>query len=227
MEASEMRNNEVAAGWKWEELDEANRVRWLIPSPEVARLAQELAPPAGKRVYDLGCGIGRHTLYLAQAGFEVYASDVAPEAIAQARQLLAQHGCSAEFRTCDMTEPIAPDDFFHGAVAFHVIYHALPERVEAAVANLRRMLRPKGLLFLTLKSTAGSDYGRGEQIAPNTFVFGGGFDTHLPHYFVDEAGARRLLSAFTLESLAHEVRTEYHADAATRIRAHWFAVCRK
>ena len=52
-------------------------MRWLVPDQEVARLAQKLGEPAGKTVYDLGCGIGRHSLYLAQAGF-VDARELAP-----------------------------------------------------------------------------------------------------------------------------------------------------
>lgn len=41
----------------------------------------------GKRAFDFGCGAGRSTRFLAQLGFDVVGVDVAPEMIAQARQL--------------------------------------------------------------------------------------------------------------------------------------------
>jgi hypothetical protein len=84
-----------------------------------------------------------------------------------------------------------------------------------------------GIPHIYAPTELGAFYGQGEEIGPNTFVSGGGFDAHLPHHFVDEAGARRLLSGFTVENLAHHVRTEYQGDGSTRRRAHWFALCRK
>jgi len=218
------------SGWRWSELSAAERQRWLTPDPEVARFAQELGDPAGKTVYDLGCGLGRHTLHLLRLGFRVYASDIAAEAIRETRALLAQHFPDPDrvrFRVCDMTEAIAPENFFDGIVAFHVIYHAAPGRVRRTLDNLRGMLKPGGLLLVTLKSKSSSDFGKGEPIAEDTFILRSGFEAEIPHHFVDEAGARALLCNFSLEHLAHHLRTQHFPDGSTHTNAHWFALCRK
>src|SRR3954452_12248061 len=43
-------------------------------------------PLQGRRALDLGCGTGRHTLALVEAGADVVALDFTPEMIAQARR---------------------------------------------------------------------------------------------------------------------------------------------
>ncbi len=43
---------------------------------------------AGRRALDLGCGTGRHTLALAEAGADVVATDCTPEMLARARSKL-------------------------------------------------------------------------------------------------------------------------------------------
>jgi tellurite methyltransferase len=49
------------------------------PSAETVELAKRL--PADARILDLGCGDGRHAIYLAAHGFHVRAIDVSPLAI--------------------------------------------------------------------------------------------------------------------------------------------------
>ena len=50
-------------------------------------LRARIAP--GMRVLDAGCGGGRNLVYLLREGYEVFAADSDPRAIAQVRQLAA------------------------------------------------------------------------------------------------------------------------------------------
>src|SRR3954462_7166083 len=45
---------------------------------------------AKDRVFDAGCGWGRNLVYMMQAGFDVYAADGDPDAIAEVRSLAAR-----------------------------------------------------------------------------------------------------------------------------------------
>src|ERR671924_1433798 len=45
------------------------RTRWLEPDPLVRSLVPLLRARGFARVLDLGCGIGRHAIYLASEGF--------------------------------------------------------------------------------------------------------------------------------------------------------------
>ena len=56
-----------------------------------------------KRVLDLGCGAGRHTVYLAQEGFEVYTLDISLEGVEHIAQWLTGEGLQANLQQADMT----------------------------------------------------------------------------------------------------------------------------
>jgi malonyl-CoA O-methyltransferase len=49
---------------------------------------ERFGPIAGRRALDLGCGTGRHTLALAEAGAQVFALDLTPEMLARAKTKL-------------------------------------------------------------------------------------------------------------------------------------------
>jgi len=59
------------------------------PSEEVVEWAKKL--PAGARILDIGCGDGRHAVYLAQLGFEVEAIDISEAGIAKINRYKALH----------------------------------------------------------------------------------------------------------------------------------------
>lgn len=70
---------------------------------EVAYLAgclRELAP--GRRVLDLGCGVGRHAIGLARLGFDVVGVDVSGWALEQAASSARQAGVEVAWRHTDL-----------------------------------------------------------------------------------------------------------------------------
>ena len=54
------------------------RANWLEPHPAVVAILPELHARGVRRVLDLGCGVGRHALLLAEHGFDVEAIDGSP-----------------------------------------------------------------------------------------------------------------------------------------------------
>jgi SAM-dependent methyltransferase len=60
--------------------------------------------PAGRRVLDMACGRGRHSIQLARAGYDVTGIDLSPRAVDIARGRTAAESLEIEFRVGDMRE---------------------------------------------------------------------------------------------------------------------------
>ncbi|RMF84304.1 MAG: class I SAM-dependent methyltransferase [Nitrospinota bacterium] len=173
---------------RWQELWKSAAVReqWSTPDRAVIALAARLQHEQKRRVYDLGCGPGRHTLYLARQGFEVYASDHAPVALTYCRQRLAQEGLVATLTEHDMGVIPYPDRFFHAVIAFNVIYHGLYARMQQVVATVQKKLTAGGYFLFTLLSTRHSHFGQGIPVEPHTFIDPEAEEKSTPHHYSDQ-----------------------------------------
>lgn len=102
-----------------------------------------LAPQAGERIVDLGCGSGQLTARIADSGAKVIGLDRSPEMIAQARANYPQ----LDFRVADATDfqiEARVDAVFSSAVLHWV------KDASAAIACVARALRPSGRLVLEM-----------------------------------------------------------------------------
>lgn len=71
-------------------------------------LVKHLQIPVQAKILDLACGKGRHSIYLANKGFDVIGVDLSPESIEHARQFEHDH---LHFNTHDMRAPLTIGSF--------------------------------------------------------------------------------------------------------------------
>lgn len=142
----------AAAGPIWVE----NRERFDHMADDHGRAALDaLAPAAGERVADIGCGAGSVTMDIAAAvgpSGRAIAVDISPTMIDGARMLAEQQGrTNVEFLLVDaMVDPIGSEiDGLYSR--FGVMFFADPVD---AFANLRRSLRPGGRMSFTCWQSA-------------------------------------------------------------------------
>lgn len=108
----------------------------------------------GKRVLEVGCGLGTATVSFALAGAEVTAVDMSTESLALARQNAATRGVServtfVEADAEELTKYVDPEPY-DLVYSFGVIHHTpYPER---AICEMRRYLDPGGTLKLMVYS---------------------------------------------------------------------------
>jgi 2-polyprenyl-3-methyl-5-hydroxy-6-metoxy-1,4-benzoquinol methylase len=57
--------------------------------------------PSGGVVLDVGCGVGRHVLYLGKHGFRVAGVDIAPSGVKMAQAACAEQGIVLDGRVSD------------------------------------------------------------------------------------------------------------------------------
>jgi 2-polyprenyl-3-methyl-5-hydroxy-6-metoxy-1,4-benzoquinol methylase len=198
-------NTETAhQAWQQNWATESGRAHWLEPEPDVIAAAASLPQQKTLPVLDLGCGVGRHALYLAQQGFKVSACDASPQGIEITAQQAQQRNLSLGLSEARMTDLPYRDGQFAYVLAWNVIYHGDPTVVRQTIAEIQRVLRPGGLYQGTMLSKRNEGYNKGRQVAPNTFVRqDGGADgdkTH-PHFYADAAEITSLFSQFDIISL--------------------------
>jgi SAM-dependent methyltransferase len=96
----------------------------------------------GKQVLEVGCGAGTDLVRFARGGAVVTGVDIAPSAIALARQNFAQQGLPADLREADGERlPFAAESF--DLVYAHGVVQYTPDPA-ALVAECHRVLRPGG-----------------------------------------------------------------------------------
>jgi ubiquinone/menaquinone biosynthesis C-methylase UbiE len=118
---------------------------WRTAANSAAYLLGRLEP--GADLLDVGCGPGTITLDLAQrvAPGRVVGVDRAGEVVAEAEALRTKRGTTnVEFRVADVYGLEFPDASFDVVHAHQVLQHLT--RPVAALAEMRRVLRPNGVL---------------------------------------------------------------------------------
>jgi SAM-dependent methyltransferase len=119
---------------------------------------------------DMGCGPGHVARYLHEHGVQVCGVDLSPAMVERARRLTP----SVEFCHGDMMALDAQDGAWAGVAAFYSIIHIHREDMARALGELRRVLRPGGLLLLAFHigdDTKHLDEWWGHQVCVDFFFF--------------------------------------------------------
>ena len=177
------------------------RADWIVAHPAVVALLPELRARGVRRALDLGCGVGRHALLLAEAGVEVEAFDGSETGLDVLRETARSRGLSLGFKHGNADALPYPDASFDYVLSWNVIYHGTLGDAGARIAEIWRVLKPSGLYQGTMLPTRNVNYGRGRRVAPETFVVDGGEERGHPHFYCDAPVLVSLFSGFELLSL--------------------------
>lgn len=167
----------------------------VFPAPheDMPGLSETLRQRGARTVLDLGCGSGRHLAFLARGGFAATGLDGAPAGLALAEKQLRVAGLAADLRLGDIYAPLPyADAHFDAVIAVQVIHHATRARIDALAREIVRVLRPGGLVYLTVPSRR--DQGEHfAEIEPGTYVPLDGREAGLAHHYFTPEELRTLL----------------------------------
>lgn len=114
----------------------------------IERLLGELGETDGKRVLDLGCGTGGHSLELSTRGYEVVGLDQSTSMLDIASAKAKEQGTNVHFIAGDLRSFELDGTFDVILCMFAVLnYQVEDDDVLAALQNARRHLAPGGLLI--------------------------------------------------------------------------------
>ena len=83
----------ISKPWDWSKNTDE---RWLTPCTDTPYLAERWESKGFSRFFDLGCGLGRHSVYMAKKGFSVTASDLSAYGVEHTKKWAADENVTVD-----------------------------------------------------------------------------------------------------------------------------------
>jgi SAM-dependent methyltransferase len=144
---ADLRASYGAAGASYR--DGLGKTGWKVA--ERAAFLRRLQQAGCRTLLEVGAGTGQDSLFFAAAGLDVTATDLSPHMVAACRA----KGLKAV--VMDFGAPAFPAGSFDAVHAMNCLLHVPNAELPAALAAIRRLLRPGGLFFLGVYGGAGTE----------------------------------------------------------------------
>lgn len=156
---------------KWEKLHAVPRYRPIYPSEIVVQFVFKNFPRnSNAKILDLGCGAGRHLLFLAQESYDAYGTDISKEGLLFSKKLLKEKNLDAHLFVANASSLPFCDNFFDGLISYGVLYYCMKDEIIKSIKEIHRVLKPNGKANIIVRNTNDHRYGKGEEIEENTFI---------------------------------------------------------
>ena len=210
--------------WDWEVVK--NPV-WRIPCEESFYYASRWKEKGYSHLLDLGCGLGRHTVFFTKQGFCISAMDLSSEAVRSTEAWLKDEAILADVKLGDMLSLPYPDASFDCLFSYHVISHTDTPGAKKIISEIHRVLMPDGEIFLTLCSKDTWSYKDAgfPVIDENSVLKTDGTEVNVPHFYVNLDDVFVLLEGFEIIKVRH-VDDCYFDGKATNSK-HYFILARR
>ncbi len=123
-----------------------NYTKYRTPYPkELFDLLLRSLPENSSSILDVACGTGKSTEPLINTNLKVIGVDHDPEMIAEAKEQAKINGLDIDYMVSDAEHLPFPDEHFN-VVTIGTAFHFFMN--ETAIIEIKRILKPKGLLFI-------------------------------------------------------------------------------
>lgn len=196
----------------WNSIFRADKNVLQEPIPEMKKVIKLMKKSGVKKVLDLGCGSGRHTVLLAKEGFEVYGLDNAPEGLMIVRKKLKDLGLKAKLKNADCYKKLPyENDFFDAVISTAVIQHNYHDKILFCISEIQRVLKPGGIVFVTVASKRRLERGylkhpesRPKEVAPMTFIPVNGPEKGIVHFIYTKELLKRDFRDFEIMEICKD-----------------------
>jgi ubiquinone/menaquinone biosynthesis C-methylase UbiE len=187
---------------QWNEVFKKEGRFFVEPQEDMPRIVRLFKRHGVEKVLDLGCGSGRHTVYLARHGFSVYGLDVSPEGVRLAKEWLRKEGLSAKFKFGSIYEKLPyRTNFFDAVISTQTLHHARIEDIRKTIKEMERVLKPGGFIFVTLQRIVLKWHAKVKFVAPRTYVPSAGNEKGLPHYMFGKKSIKKEFGHFKIPKI--------------------------
>lgn len=193
----------ISKAWEWQK---AQNSIWLMPSEESYYIAQYWKEKNVENILDLGCGLGRHSIYFAKQGFNVSAFDLSVDGVNYLKQWADNENLSIDIKVADMLDLPYKDNTFDAVFAYHVISHTDSAGIKQIIKEITRVLKVNGKLFITLcsKETWSFKDAGYPKLDENTIIkIENGPENGIPHFYVALDDIINILSNYNINKIRH------------------------
>lgn len=206
--------------WDWKN---AEQKKWMTPSEDSVYLAVKWADEGARSILDLGCGLGRHSIFFTENGFKVTAVDLSEDAIRLTKERMKEKQVDFLCHVADMVALPFANDAFDRVFSYHVISHQDTAGVQKVIDEITRVLKPGGKVFLTLCSKEHYAFSDSSfpHIDANTVLKTEGAEVEVPHFFADKHTLNSLFHNYKFEHVRHITDCVMEEDDSKE-RSHYF-----
>jgi len=109
-------------------------------------ILRQMGDLGGRRLLDIGCGLGESSVYFALSGARVTATDLSPGMVQTAVELGRLHGVGVEGIVAPGEELPVPTDHYDFVYAANTLHHVTDR--EKLLQHIHRALKPGGSVYL-------------------------------------------------------------------------------
>lgn len=189
--------------WGWEK--EKNNI-WLEPCEESYYYVNKWKKPNNNFLLDLGCGLGRHAILFAKNGFNVSAVDLSEYAIKYLDSWKEKEKLNILTKVCDMKKLPFENNSFDYVWAYHTLSHTDTIGFQVILAEIKRVLKPSGTIYLSLCSKDTWSYKDADYpiVDENTIIkTSDGPEKNVPHFYVNLNDIIKYFFNFELIHIRH------------------------
>ena len=193
----------------WEKIYEKGKLLKREPHDEIDNIVNIFKSNKANRILDLGSGGGRHLIYLARKGFDVYGLDSSPTGLAFTLSCLADEKLAAHLTISDMQKPPYDDHYFDAIISVQVIHHNMVSGVINTINEISRVLAGNGLIWITMPVSKNEPSKNQKEVEPGTYIPLDGQEKGLPHHYFSKDEIPDLFNEYSILDLHVDNKNHY------------------
>ena len=209
-------------GWEREKVKGESEKMWKEPAEETYYLVQRWEKQEKKELLDIGCGLGRNTIFFAKQGFNVHTFDISEDAVKRTKEFAKEENVTIDIKQADMLNIPYGANTMDCVYSRNVISHTDTEGVKKIISEIYRVLKNEGECYLTLgsKDTWGYKQKSWPKVDDNTKIRQDeGPEYGVPHFYADYELIIDLFKDFKIIDIKHikdfykvndKISTSYH-----------------